>query len=296
MIPEFPEFKKLKLSHRSDVEKITSQFHHYSDFNFVSMWSWNIHNKVKLSKLNGNLVVIFTDYVSGEQFLSFMGNQEIVDTTAKLISFSKKYLKNNYLKLIPEELLLKYKGSEFVAEIQRDTSDYIYLVEDLVGMHEWVQNDHARRIRKFINLYPNYTTKHSSVNQISKRDLKKMFKKWSENKNLKDNNEYLAFRRFLKLKDDNIIYISIYLNKNMIGFSAYEVLSDGYAIAHFSKGDTKIYPEVFDVLNWEEAKFFHKQGVKYLNWEQDLGIPGLRYSKERYRPYFLMRKLIVSGR
>ena len=70
MIPEFPEFKKLELSDKEEVEKITSKFPPYSDFNFVSMWSWNIENKIWISQLYGNLVVHFTDYLTDGTFLS----------------------------------------------------------------------------------------------------------------------------------------------------------------------------------------------------------------------------------
>lgn len=60
MIPEFPEFKKLELSDEEKIEKITKKFPPYSDFNFVSMWSWNIYNTVTISQLKKNLVVLLT--------------------------------------------------------------------------------------------------------------------------------------------------------------------------------------------------------------------------------------------
>ncbi|MBP9715160.1 MAG: DUF2156 domain-containing protein [Candidatus Pacebacteria bacterium] len=297
MIPEFPKFKKLELTDRKDIEKFTSQFPHYSDFNFISMWSWDIHNKIRISKLNNNLVVIFNDYLSGENFLSFIGDKNIIETTSKLITLSEKKYKKSFLKLIPEEVLLKYKGSSFSAKSDRDSCDYIYLTEDLIDMKNWRQNDHARRIRKFTTTYPDYIVKVSSMKEILPSEYKKIFRRWSEDKNTPDvfeSNEYKAFERFLKLNDKNNKFISVYINNELIGFSVYEFLSDRYAIAHFSKANNKQYPAIYDLLNWEESKFCHSQGVKHLNWEQDLGIPGLRYSKEKYKPYFLMKKLIVS--
>lgn len=65
MISEFPQFKKLELADKKDIEKFTSKFPPYSDFNFVSMWSWDIRGEMRVSQLNGNLVVRFTDYLTG---------------------------------------------------------------------------------------------------------------------------------------------------------------------------------------------------------------------------------------
>lgn len=299
MIPEFPNFKKLELSDKKDIERFTSSFPPHSDFNFFSIWSWDIHHKMRISKLNENLVVLFNDYVSGENFLSFMGNKKIIGTTAELISFSRKHYHKDFLKLIPEEIILNYKGSRFTARADRDYYDYIYLTEHLANMKNWTQNTCARKIRKFIRMHPNHTVKVLSAKSISKNEYKKLFERWSKNKGSQEVfelNEYKAFERFLKINDKNIKFISVYVDKILAGFSAYEILSKNYAIAHFSKADAKNYPAVFEFLNWEEAKFFHARGIKYLNWEQDLGISSLRYSKEKYGPCFLFRKFVVLER
>ncbi len=39
MLPQFPQFKPLELTDKSDIEAITKQHLPYSDFNFVSLWN-----------------------------------------------------------------------------------------------------------------------------------------------------------------------------------------------------------------------------------------------------------------
>ena len=73
MIPGFPEFKKLELSNKEEIENFTSKFPPYSDFNFISMWCWDIKGETRISKFNNNLVVRFTDYLKGNPFFSFFG-------------------------------------------------------------------------------------------------------------------------------------------------------------------------------------------------------------------------------
>ena len=155
-------------------------------------------------------------------------------------------------------------------------------------MNNWQgKNNHSKNISKFIEKFPNYRIEHSSGSAIPKDQYMEMFKEWSKNKKMEDHlefNEYRATERFFDIGDPNARAISLYFDDNLIGFTVYEVLSEEYAVAHFSKGNTKYHSGIYDVLIWEEAKILHAEGIKYYDFEQDLGIPGLRFSKESYKP------------
>jgi len=164
-------------------------------------------------------------------------------------------------------------------------------------MNNWSQNTSGKGIRRFIKSNSNYTIKQFSLEDAPKDDFKKMFKEWAENKNIDDLfelNEYRAFERLLQTKDPNIKFLSLYLGDILAGFTVYEVLSNDFVISHFAKTNKRHDRAVNDVLNWEEAKFLNKKGIKYFNWEQDLGMSGLRYSKEKYKYSFFLKKFIVG--
>ena len=125
-----------------------------------------------------------------------------------------------------------------------------------------------------------------------------MFKRWASNKKIINHfemNEYKSFERLLKIKDENIIITSLYVKDVLIGFTITEKEEGDYAMSHFAKADISYHPSVYDVLNWEEAKILKKQGIKYYNWEQDLGIKGLRDSKLKYKPSFFLKQFTVSS-
>ncbi len=299
MIPEFPEFKRLELSDKKDIENFTSEFPLYSDFNFFNMWCWDVHNKMKISQLNKNLVVLFSDYLSGDDFLSFIGDNKVIETASKLISFSEKEFNKNFLKLVPEEAFLNLKHSDFLINFDRNSFDYVYLIEQLANMKNWPQNTSGKRIRNFLKKHSDYTVKHSSFSEIRHDEYKEMFHRWAKNKNINNHselNEYKAFERILKIRDENLRLISIYKDQTMIGFTVYEIISKDYALSHFAKADEKYCPAAYDLLNWEEAKHLYSLGIKYFNWEQDLEIPGLRYSKIKYKPAFFFKKLTLSSK
>ena len=297
MIPEFPKFKPIELSDKEDVEKFTHKFPPYSDFNFVSMWSWDVYNKMKLSQLNNNLIVLFNDYVSEKYFLSFIGENKIFETVSELIAFSKRNYQVNFLKLIPEEVINTLPESTFTTDSDRDSYDYVYSVAHLANMNNWSKNSSGKRIRKFLKSNLNYTIKQFYINEIPKEEYEEMFKKWAKNKNIDNHfelNEYKAFERFLQINDKNIRFISLYIDNVLVGFTAYEVLSDDFVMSHFAKADVEYHNTINDILNWEEAKLLNEKGIKYFNWEQDLGIQGLRYSKEKYKHSFFLKKFIIK--
>lgn len=299
MIPDFPNFKYLELSDKTDIDNFTNEFIPYSDFNFASMWSWDIKNSVQVSVLNENLVVLFSDYLTGKPFVSFIGKTKLPETSIDLLNFSKKKYKSNSLRLIPESVAHGLFKSSLRVKVDMDSSDYVFSIKDLVNMNTWPNHTSGQKIRNFIKKYPNYAIKVSRSDEINESEYINIFNIWAKNKNIEnflELNEFKAFKRFMQIKNENISFISLYVDNVLIGFTAFEILFREYAISHFIKANTTDYPYSYDILNWEEAKILDSRNIKYYNWEQDLGIKGLRFSKEKYKPSFFLKKYIVKKR
>ncbi len=103
MIPNFPDFKPIELNDKDEIESFTKKFAPYSDFNFASMWSWDVKEEMRVSQLNGNLVVRFTDYLTGEPFYSFLGSNKPTETADALLTLAEKEGIPLHLKLVPED-------------------------------------------------------------------------------------------------------------------------------------------------------------------------------------------------
>ncbi len=87
MINKFPEFKKLELSDKVELEKITRQYLPYSDYHFTQMWIWDNHEPSMLSKLDGNIVIRHSDALTGESFYSFLGSNCLNSTIKTIFDF-----------------------------------------------------------------------------------------------------------------------------------------------------------------------------------------------------------------
>ncbi len=104
-------------------------------------------------------------------------------------------------------------------------------------------------------------------------------------------NELKAIYNSLNINPKNICAIGVFQQDNLIAYSINEILNSNYAIAHFYKA--VMYNGLFDYLMEESSKFLLKFGSKSFNFEQDLGIQGLRKSKLSFKPSSFLKKYTV---
>lgn len=297
MIPQFPIFKNLELDDRKQIESIANNFPPYSDFNLTSLWIWDVHHTMKVSQLNENIVILFNDYLSNRLFLSFIGSKRLQETASQLLDFSKENYQTDFLRLVPEEVARALPSSQFSIISDKDSYDYIYFIPDLAMMDILWKEGLSKNIKQFLKIHPTYQVSEHRVQEAPKTECEHLFIKWANNKQIEncfDTNEYKAFQRLFQLTDDNIRVICLRLHNVLAGFTVYEIMPNDFVISHFAKSDVERHRAINDILNWEEAKNLEAKGLKHFNWEQDLGIPGLRQSKEKYRPCFWLEKFTVK--
>jgi hypothetical protein len=284
VIPTFPEFRPLEPTDRAAVEAVVHTFPPYSDFSFTNLYSWN----AQVSSLHDNLAVRLTDYVSGAPFFSFIGRHRLAETAMQLLDLARTQCRSALLRLVPESAAQELAEAGFVVAADGDATDYVFAVDHLAGMHE-SRGRHSvgSRIRQFKARHPNYTVRHAPLHAIDANEFRAVFALWAKRKGYaaaQDSNEYHAFERFVRLANPNIESVGLYVDAWLVGFSTFELLPGGTAIVHFSKADNAFHGGICDVLNWEEARLLKARGVRHYNWEQDLGLQGLRKSKKKYKP------------
>lgn len=297
MIPKFPVFKNLELSDKKDIEFFAAKFNPYSDFNFTCLWLWNLNNNIELSELNHNLVILFHNDENNKSFFSFLGKNLIPETASILIKYSQKKYQTDYLKFIPEEIIRELPSSKFEKTPDKNSHDYVYFIPNLAHMDTLCGVSLGKKIRHFIKSHPDYEVREYSIQKAPKQQCNGLFYKWAENKhigNCPEMKEYKALQRLFKLKNENIKVLCLYLNRALVGFTIYEILPDNFVLSHFAKSDTHHDRSITHILNWEEAKILESKGIKHSNWEEDLGLDGLREYKLEYRPCLFLEKFTVK--
>ncbi len=297
MIPEFPEFKKLEFSDKAEVEQFTKDFPPYSDFNFVSMWSWDTKGETGISQLNGNLVVRLNDYLSKEPFYSFIGQNKIKETIEYLTDFSAKNGQGSKLKLVPEEITNQHKSNDFLYISDHDNFDYIYAVKDFAACAGKKYETQRNQISRFEKKYPDAVVKvYTDFNEI-KGQILLLEQRWKLNKIVQDKtlefrSESEALRRFFEIRQENFLTVCIFVKDELVAFCVSELLDSEYAISHFAKADVS-FSGIYSFLFHKTCMALINKNREYLNYEQDLGLIYLRHSKMSFRPIKFLKKTVI---
>lgn len=299
MIPNFPTWKKLELEDEDVFKNFIQQFPPYSDYNFVSLYCYNTQNKVEFTFMNGNLVVLFEDYVTGEPFFSFLGTQHVKATIEELFNTAKQKRITTSLKLIPEIVITGNTDlSEYIITEDPDNHDYILSVEELAEYKGKKFYDKRNLVNRFKRLYPGYSIKELNLtDEKVKKQIIDMFFVWEKSRHKTRNeteHELIAIKRLLDASSTfKLDSLGIFINENLIAFTIQEILKDTYAIIHFEKNDIQ-YQGISALLRHESAKFLQQKGCNFINFEQDLGIEGLKKAKELWRPVTFLKKYTIN--
>ncbi len=301
MIPIFPKFKKLELEDKELIEKYTLRYGGYSDFNFVSLWSYNTEDDITISILNDNLVVRFRDYITNEKFYSFIGINKVAETIDTLLVHSEYEGISPQLKLIPEiniHLLKNELKDKFDIQEDKDNHDYILSVSE----HSTLQTSKFYKHRKVINIFyrnnPEFSVKELALSDKKvAKELLNLFYLWENKKGKKRSDtfhELVALNRTIKdFTHLKLVVLGVYNQDQLIGIIVADVNHSKYIESHF----LKYHPDYYGMnhlLHHLLAKHLVNKDFKYVNIEQDLGIEGLRKSKESAKPIGYLKKYTIS--
>ena len=301
-LPLFPDFTTLEAHHQAELTEIVKSNHLYSDYNFVSLWSWDHQKQLKLCLLEGNLVIRFQDYLAPtDYFYSFLGIQQ-VDETAKLLLEYSVNEQRPQLKLIPQFVIENLKQpADFIIQEDRDSFDYIIAVGDAVELKGHSESK-RRALHKIMREHGNHlTVKELDINHKASIDqIFKLFQRWSDQSSSSSaykENELHAMQKLLDnhhlIDTGNLHVLGLFVDDELSAFSINEVLHDGFAMGHFKKS-IRDYKGLGVALDHFTAKSLSKRGVSHLNHEQDLGIEGLRQSKMASNPVYFLKKYSVA--
>ncbi len=294
MINNYPAFTKLDFTHKDFITEFTSRYEPYSDFNFVSLYSWSFENSAEISLLNDNLVIKLPDYITGKTVISILGNQKINQSMSELLSQPFE------IKLVPEIVIKELADTENIeATPDRNNHDYIYLLEDQASLGGRKFKRKRNRLSVFLRSYEDRITIQEFLltNEGKINELEKLFKHWAIERQRDEPevaHEKDAILRLLDKADHfNLKCYEVLIDNKMVGFSINEILSSEYAVCHFHKSLVS-YKDLDIFLSTYVAKQLLSEGCKFVNWEQDLGIEGLREAKESYYPAKYLNKYKIS--
>jgi len=294
----FPSFTPLTLGMYKDYVAYMGQFESFSDFNFVSLWSYMGH-KCQISKLNGNLVFQMVDYKTHEPFLAMLGENDIPNTLTQLFKYLRTTQLPKEVRLVParmvQDSLQKHQQFHFV--LDRDNFDYIIDVTKFIKLSGNTFKSKRGDIKKFLTQNHEYESRLLKIHSSQDRGhIMNLVKHWSAN-GIKspEHDDVDAIRKLLSHAHDfKTIDFGIFIGGKLRAFTINELVQKDTYMGHFGKAD-KSFPGIYSFLEYETARYMHEKfGCKYLNLQQDLGILNLRRSKLSYKPCKFLEKGTIT--
>ncbi|MBQ9168302.1 MAG: DUF2156 domain-containing protein [Oscillospiraceae bacterium] len=199
--------------------------------------------------------------------------------------------------LIPEDcaLLERLYPGKFRFYADRDGYDYIYAIDDLADLKGRKFQKKRNHLNRFREYHPDYRVE--LLNRDNLPAAMEMVSKWMGSDSCADpGNEFYqecramrrAFCRFEELDMEGMILLD---GDQVLAMTMGSRLSADTFDVHFEKAldsPDSAYP----AINYEFSRYLREKypDLRFLNREDDLGLPGLRKAKLSYNPDHFIEK------
>lgn len=291
-IPQYPSFCKFNLSLKNEYEAIYNQHEPYSEYNFENLAIWlNLNNNLELSNLNKNIVLRYSETKSPDKIsYAVYGNKMVAETFGELFKSTK------ILEFIPEFIINKARDKvDFKICEDRDNFEYLYDVENYTKL----ESHSYRKIRYEVNRFKReYASAKIQIIDLLNNKNKLMLKTFIDNLGVNNNDsdgfELLALNRMFELSRKlNPKCLAVKVDKKIASFAIFYLIDNNVSIVSNVMANYK-YTDIFDFTFWVLANYLNSINYKTINFEQDLGIEGIRFHKLKLKPNKFLKKYTIS--
>jgi hypothetical protein len=293
MIPQYPAFKVFDLDDLKEIAKYLKENHPtICEFSLANFLIWKDFDNPTLTIINNNLCILITPQNEPPFFLEPFGNNKLLETIETCLNHCGK------ISRATESFAAKIPATKFNIKCLRTQFDYIYETKTLADLKGRRFDGKRNHIKNFKRRHPDYEyiplgpdLKDACLNLFeewfSARKESRHFPKLAYTSQKQALEEVFANYRFLNISGGALI-----IENEVKGFIMASRLNRDTASVHFQYGHPALRG-IFQTLLYEASnKTF--SNFKYLNLEQDLGIPGLRKAKLSYYPLKLEKKFEIS--
>lgn len=188
------------------------------------------------------------------------------------------------------EALQQWYPGKFDFTADRDGFDYVYEVERLASLQGKKLQAKRNHINRFVEQYPEWqAVELTPENLPSCMEVERQWQAKREQAPLQEDTAvWSAIRNFEALGLEGLMILT---PDGPVAFTMGKRMSEDTYDVHFEKADGEIQG-AYAIVNREFARLVKARypQVRYLNREDDMGLPGLRKAKESYHPDLMVEK------
>jgi hypothetical protein len=282
-LPVFPQFKTLELGDRDALLPYFLRWPlEISESTFGNHFIWRRFDHPRFTTICDNLCFCFAPPGEPAYFLQPLGENEIANTLKTCLSVASR------LSRIPQSFAQRHCAGFHCAPDENDF-DYVYLASDLIELKGKKYDGKRNRIRKFEKAQASEYVRLGAADLPACRAL---FEEWladkGENGGEIDAQKDAIQEALLHFKELGLTGGAIVAEGRIAAFSIGERLNADTAVVHIEIVSPR-YEGLAQLMNREFVR--HEwSDCRYINREQDLGVPGLRKAKLSYHPHHMVEK------
>lgn len=295
-LPLYPEGRDLEIADYNLIIPVLRKYPaESSDMNFTNIFAWRNAYRYKISQLDG-VITILGFYEDKRFILTPIGDPSMAaDAAYSVFLTSVKPDAIPLLAVAPDWLagLLKDRPHISISPSRADW-DYVYRSSDLAELPG--QNYHAKRnlIKQFRD---KYTAEVEELNKDTCAEAIEFSDKWCRQRDCESEEGleiekcaiYQMLTNFEALKLHGIL---VRIDGEIVALTIGEEINPDTYVVHVEKGDQN-FRGIYQFTNQQLARHVAPR-YKWINREQDLGVPGLRRAKTSYYPHHFIEKFRVE--
>ena len=296
-------FKEIRLQDKALFDKYFFQSrYNSSEMTFTNFFMWRNFYKFRFVECENMLCIISTP--EGKAPFAFLPLGEYIPNKFReTVMFIKDYFHQNgwelVFKRIEEENVQYFQectGLTSDVVFDRDSSDYVYLTEDMINLKGKKFHSKRNHINSFHKLYK-YEYVVLSEEYIN--ECIRINEEWCMERDCEDHREFYCEKIANNEVLRNISTLGckgalIKVNDRFESYTVGEMLNEDTAVIHIEKANSSIRG-LYTVTNQLFCENQWKNTL-YINREQDIGVEGLRKAKLSYNPVKMVNKYSVYVR
>jgi hypothetical protein len=295
-LPEFPSFRDLTIEDKPLFDSLLKEEGpQISELTFTNLFVWCASEPVQISQFGEAVLVQRKRLRDGKTFLlPPLGKVFLAELLKTLRTIDSGQNRLSPFYGFTTEQLRELDVDGLKVEPDRDDWDYVYLTRDLADL----PGDKYHPKRNFVTrCLSRYECQYASIGTLEVEDCLRLQTRWCNLRRCNEIQGLEAENTAIKTVFDHYEYLgvfggAIYVDSKIEAFTIAEPLTADTAVIHFEKANPKI-EGLYQVIN----QWFCQRALtefKFVNREQDLGIPGLRKAKENYYPHHMIEKYIAE--
>jgi len=289
-IPGYPNFRPLELR---DLNYFRDAFRDnppdISEFTFTNLYAWRAAYGFEVSLLDG-MIILRSTADKQLKFFPPIGRGDFKKVVLRVLNeFECIFIR------IPEEIKTLFDKDEFYKiDYDRDNSDYLYKIDNLVAL-SGAKYDGKRNLIKKFNI--NHEFEYVKLNSLNAAECLGFEDNWCTIKNC-DAVEGLAQERSAIREMINNFSIfeliggMIKVTGKIYAVAIAQKLNPRTLVMHILKADPG-FVGLYQLINNEFLKH-EGSGFEYVNFEEDMGVEGLRKAKLSYHPERFINKYKIG--